>query len=311
MESKPKFLVYDRREIWVLFLLGLFVALFAFTLGLHFGRRLQNGQADADHPEKVGEPIPQPLQEEAEDKVAGKDDFPVETPQGVREMSQQVMDESTAEQVEVQDLRLKEPKALELPEKAKSENSGGTTQAQAEGAEHGKNTHVMYPKKLEKKVVAPAKKKTVSSALAMAEKEELHSGSEGLRKFFVLQVGSYPDEPSAESKVTELKSTGIDAMIEKATVKELGLRFRVLVGKFPSRKSADQAGKNYQSKKMIEQYFVSTRALSNSDDASPPHSGDGESSGAAHDNGSTSGADGANTPKTEGGVNESVKPSPH
>jgi cell division protein FtsN len=40
MDKKRQFLIYDRKEIGVLFLLGITVAVFAFTLGVHLGKRV-------------------------------------------------------------------------------------------------------------------------------------------------------------------------------------------------------------------------------------------------------------------------------
>ncbi len=40
MAYKQKLFIYDRREMWILLFLGLLVSAFAFTLGVHFGKRV-------------------------------------------------------------------------------------------------------------------------------------------------------------------------------------------------------------------------------------------------------------------------------
>jgi len=85
MESKPRFYVYERKELMILAVLGTLVAVFFFTLGLHLGKQTAGVQGNA-HSHSVGEvkPVqdqPPPSEELSEQtpKVAGAlDDFAVE-----------------------------------------------------------------------------------------------------------------------------------------------------------------------------------------------------------------------------------------
>ena len=40
MEQKQRFFIYDRKEMGVLLFLGVMVAIFAFTLGVHLGKKV-------------------------------------------------------------------------------------------------------------------------------------------------------------------------------------------------------------------------------------------------------------------------------
>jgi septal ring-binding cell division protein DamX len=57
MDKKQQFFIYERKEIGVLFLLGLTVAVFAFTLGVHLGKRVGSGKMVAES-EKSAAPLP-------------------------------------------------------------------------------------------------------------------------------------------------------------------------------------------------------------------------------------------------------------
>ncbi len=57
MEPKPRLFIFERKEVTVLFLLAIFVAIFAFTLGIHFGKQLTPDPTTAasDTHESAGE----------------------------------------------------------------------------------------------------------------------------------------------------------------------------------------------------------------------------------------------------------------
>lgn len=88
MDPKPRLFIFERKEVTVLFLLAVFVAIFAFTLGVHFGKQLTPEEAqapveaaldDTSEPTSVGEgteklPEKEALSEAAKNAPAAGDD---------------------------------------------------------------------------------------------------------------------------------------------------------------------------------------------------------------------------------------------
>jgi len=110
MSTNQRVFIYDRKEIWVLILLGIMIAVFAFTLGVHLGKRVGvKGQvANTTEPKAV---------------TTIKDNLPNE-----KELSEQVkvvgqvadesLSQSLHEELERTGLKVDVSRQVDLPRKA-------------------------------------------------------------------------------------------------------------------------------------------------------------------------------------------------
>lgn len=226
MDEKRKIFIYDRKEVGILILLGVGVALFAFTLGVHLGKQVIPKTTDAakeDHaPEVVEAATPErPNRNEVSDQVKN-------APGAMKE----ALDESLRDEVAKTGLQVEKPKPLALPEKAKAEHPTPEIGEDGHGA-----------KKLPEK--------------ALSEKEEpatTVAAKSGGR--YALQVGSYPSRREADPTLNSLNEQGLKAHVQEVQLKGKGKWYRVLVGEYPSASEADKAGQVYKSEKRIGAFVV-------------------------------------------------------
>lgn len=107
MEQKQRFFIYDRKELWVLVLLGVMVAIFAFTLGVHLGKRVTT-QTNVAH---NGEVTPvQTLPDETLSKQELSDEA-----KHAEKTADETLHESAYEEVNKTGIKLDQAKPTELP----------------------------------------------------------------------------------------------------------------------------------------------------------------------------------------------------
>jgi cell division septation protein DedD len=227
MEKKQQRLfIYDRREVVTLVALGLMVAAFAFTLGVHLGKRV------------VGHPASTELTADSQIPTL-QDSIP--NKQELKEQSkdaQNVVDEeltkSLKQEVTQSGVKLKAPRQVELPTTVKSKTGGATTLKARED-----KTDLKSLQKLSETVNPEEKTLTEPSGK------------------YTLQVGSYPTEEEAKERVDSLREHGLNPFLRLAEVKGLGRRYRLFVGGFASREEAEKSGKEYQAQHVIHSFLVS------------------------------------------------------
>ncbi len=227
MENQtPRYFIYDRKEILILVLLGVMVAAFAFTLGVHLGKRSTQLQMTSATTPGTAAPA-HGIEAEAE--------VPPEH-QEIREMSKhadEVADDSLKqslhEEVTRTGIRLEKSVPMELPREAKSKNAGATTLTETE-AKAPAHSHAE----------APVKSAPAPGAAAYA-----------------LQVGSYPDLDQAQSRIHVLEEGGRKPFLKEVQVKGLGKRYRVFLGGYTSQSEAEHAGAQLITEKIIESFVVS------------------------------------------------------
>jgi cell division septation protein DedD len=222
MEKKQRLFIYDRREVVTLIALGLAVAAFAFTLGVHLGKHAilsSSGDTSSEIAQvptlQDSVPNKQELKEQSQDAQAVADD----------ELTKNLHDEVTKSGV-----KLKNPRQVELPSKTRSASGGATT---------------LKSIKEESEAEAPA-------PIEISQPSEIAK--------YTLQVGSYPSEDEAKEQVDSLKAHGLNPFLRQAQVKGLGTRYRLFVGGFATRAQAEKTGKRYANQHVIESYLVSNRA---------------------------------------------------
>jgi cell division septation protein DedD len=227
MEQKQRLFIYDRREVVTLIALGLMVAAFAFTLGVHLGKRVvaRTGipeVTDASQIPTLQDSVPnkQELKEQSKDAQNAVDD------ELTRSLHQEVTDSG---------VKLKAPRQVELPTETKSKTAGATT------LENSDKTNLKSLQRLGQAINPSDGEKTLSEP----------SGK------YTLQVGSYPTEEEAKERVDSLREHGLNPFLRQAEVKGLGLRYRLFVGGFASREEAEKSGKEYQAQHVIHSFLVS------------------------------------------------------
>lgn len=135
MEKKQRLFIYDRKEIAVLLLLSVTVAAFAFTLGIHLGKRV-GGRATAP---TVGQLTPVGT---VADKLPNRQEM-VEHAKDSQFLAEETLNQSLHDEVTRTGVRLDVPRQIELPSKAKAKNAGATTQAPVQVPAPAPEKHVV------------------------------------------------------------------------------------------------------------------------------------------------------------------------
>lgn len=128
-DKKHHVFLYDRKEIYVLVLLGIMIAVFAFTLGVHLGKKV-GGKEGAAH-----------LQDHAAIETS-QDELPnrveiAEQSRGVNEATDQALNRALHDEVAKTGIKLEEYRQTELPDQSKTPVAGATT---LESAQKKSNT---------------------------------------------------------------------------------------------------------------------------------------------------------------------------
>jgi DedD protein len=233
MEQKQRLFIYDRREVVTLVALGLMVAAFAFTLGVHLGKRVVShattGEMTADSQ------IPT-----LQDSIPNKQELK-EQSKDAQDVADQELTRTLKKEVDETGVKLKAPRQVELPTKPKSKLGGATTLETSEDKTNLKSLQKLGQALSPEQPEAKTEEKTLSEP----------SGK------YTLQVGSYPTEAEAKERVDSLREHGLNPFLRQAEVKGLGLRYRLFVGGFASREEAEKSGKEYQAQHVIHSFLVS------------------------------------------------------
>jgi cell division protein FtsN len=260
MEQKQRFFIYDRKEMGVLLFLGVMVAVFAFTLGVHLGKRVgphvvAQGLSDAESVPTVPDKIPnrQELTEQAK---------------GAQQAADESLNQALHDEVARTGIKLDTPRQLALPEKPISKNAGATTgrpSAVEEAAPVAKAPDVAKSEPA-KAQAAPAEKATYSATVPGEEKTRtetaevdavaLHRTAPEGR--YTLQIGSFPVLDEARDQSDSLEALGMKPYMRAANVRGKQW-YRLYVGGFATKEAAEKMGTRYVSQHMIDAYIVSKR----------------------------------------------------
>ena len=119
MDQNKTLFIYDRKEVGLLILLGVTVALFAFTLGVHLGKRVGPKEIAATHVEATSAAS-------VADKAPERHEVGEQT-KGVPEAVEETLNTSLHDEVAKTGIKLDTPRAIELPTKPKAKAAGATT----------------------------------------------------------------------------------------------------------------------------------------------------------------------------------------
>lgn len=228
----------------VLLLLGVLVAFFAFTLGVHLGKKVVgrsgNGVAvtaghEANGVATIGDAIPS--------KQEFQDVMKSATPPVVDETVNQALHE----EVERTGLRLEQGKQVSLPAATRAETKT------APATEPGKREpEAKGEPKAQPQVAAKAHNRGAAPAAQSPQLKTHH---------YALQIGSYPSEADARARMLTISTQGYKPYVQSAEVKGAHW-FRVYLGSYRSKDEAEKAGAKLKADRTIEDFVISRIAKS-------------------------------------------------
>lgn len=118
MKNKQRLFIYDRKEIIVLFLIVVMAGVFAFTLGVHLGKRVGPKGMMATSNET-------PLATTLQDKLPNRQELD-EQGQGSQQAIQETLSQELHNEVTRTGLKLEDQRQVDLPEKPKTKTAGAT-----------------------------------------------------------------------------------------------------------------------------------------------------------------------------------------
>jgi cell division protein FtsN len=209
------------------------VSIFAFTLGVHLGKKvgLKGSSAGGDTAPVSTVADPLPNRQELTEQGKG-------APQAVDESLNQTLHDEVGRT----GVKIEVPRQVELPSESRATSAGATST-------------VVSPDSKEAKA-EPRDEKIPEAELASIP-AALRPASEGE---FTLQVGSHQTLDEARDQVDGIETLGFKPFLRAALVKGKGVWYRVFMGGFPSKESADKAGQRFQSQHVIESYVVTKNA---------------------------------------------------
>lgn len=255
-KSRQRMFIYDRKEVTVLTVLGVLVALFAFTLGVHLGKKVRGGLGswtgpDAQSVDTSTDKIPEPgdLTEQSKGAFGAVDDT----------LSHMLRDE-----VEKAGLKLDQGRQIDLPKGTVSKEGGATTEYKAkdlaEAPAHSETAAAGAQKSdpahaAPKADSVPSAPKGSAPAQPAAPEAAMTSGK------FTLQVGSHPTLAESVEQMDRLKSQGLEAFRKSVDLKEKGLWHRVYLGGYASKDEAEKAGAKFRDQHLVESFVVTRSSL--------------------------------------------------
>ncbi|MGK5084005.1 SPOR domain-containing protein [Bdellovibrionota bacterium FG-1] len=255
MEQNQRFFIYDRKEMGVLLLLGVMVAIFAFTLGVHLGKRIGPkgmilGMGDAETIATLA------------DKVPGRQDLN-EQAKGAQQAAEESLNQALHDEVARTGIKLDNPKQIALPDKTRSENGGATTGAEGIKVPEPAVSAAAVPTAVPSPAASAASIAVPSATPSLvvehaavahgvdvaAPVASIHAGK------FSLQIGSYQTQDEANDQSQSLAALGIKPIVKTAEVKGKSW-FRIYVGRYDTHEAAEKAGQRFVSQHMIEAYVI-------------------------------------------------------
>ncbi len=258
--------IYDRKEVTVLTVLGVLVALFAFTLGVHLGKKVRGGLGswtgpDAQSVDTATDKIPEPgdLTEQSKGAFGAVDDT----------LSHMLRDE-----VEKAGLKLDQGRQIDLPKGTVSKEGGATTEYKAKDLAEAPSVPKADPKVAQPEAPAHSEAAVPSapkseSAHAAPKVDSVPSAPKGSAPAkpaateaampsgkFTLQVGSHPSLAESVEQMDRLKAQGLEAFRKSVDLKEKGLWHRVYLGGYASKDEAEKAGAKFRDQHLVDSFVV-------------------------------------------------------
>ncbi len=222
MERKQRLYIYDRKEIAVLSTVCVLITAFAFTAGVHYGKKI--APPGSPPPGESGNAL-----STQGDKVPSRREISEAAP-GVSEAIDDTLQKSLHEEVARTGVQLERARQVELPSETRAERKGVAQEGLQE------------------------KEESLAGPLALsAEKRPPPAGK------FTLQVGSFPTVEEARDLIDSLEALGIKPFLRSVDLDKKSKAFRVFLGGYASREDAEDAGARYRAKNIIDTFVVANR----------------------------------------------------
>lgn len=220
-QKRNRFFIFETKEVGIFLLLGLLVAGFSFTLGIHFGKRI------GLHTMLKGKDATAVATED--DQIPDKHDL-IEEEKKVDSVAEELLEQRLHQEVAKTGIKMETGRQVSLPEKAKTEET------------------LEQPSTAKKDSHSPADKngKGLDQALSKTTPEGKYT----------IQVGSHPALNDANEQVRLLQSLGMEPFVRKARIKNQDW-FRVYLGGFDSKPQAQEFGNRYRNQHIIRNFIVS------------------------------------------------------
>lgn len=243
MNPKTELLVFKRKEIFLIIILFVLVGLFSFTLGLKMGKQLAINKAAVGHSTSEQPPLDAENHHKAEHEA-----------EHVATESEHEAAPATHEHEETKAEPKEEHKLVDEQDNANK----------AEDVADAELAHEIEKEKLAptKKVAMsyPSAKKVAKAAEAPHEEVEAAKATQQTpskqQEKFTLQVGAFKTETEANERVTVLKEAGLDAFYYGAKVPGKGTWYRVGIGKFETKETAEDMASKWRAEKTVPPYIV-------------------------------------------------------
>lgn len=242
MAEKPSLYVVEKKEVVILVVIFILVTVLAFTLGVKYG-------------ESVGRRVAITTQEAekahadaAADKVGGT-------------LGAEVLDSPKSEHPENEDKQTSAPTTDSHSPEAQA--GGHKTEERIAPNEESKLTNetiAAVETNSDKYLLEALKEAGVETPVEKKKTNELPQAVKAPPKGdYVIQVGSYPTKRDAERQVDALKHKKLMAMILPPFKDRQGEWYRVVLGSYKNRNSAEKAAQLLKAKGDIRSYFVKKR----------------------------------------------------
>jgi len=243
MSQRSRLLIYERKEVILLGVLSLLVAVFAFTFGIHLGKRVPPKGKPATHDGSAVGHVNQisdqePTRAEAQEKVPE-----------AKAVAGQILDQTLKEEVSSSGLQLEKPVQVKLPKKTITEKKvilgmKGTTG---------------------KKVVPENTQPTGDLASALARNAP--SGA------FTVQILAAPASESERlgKSLARFSAAGLEPWARRAEIAGKGSWIRLYQGGFASRELAEKSAAGWKAAGTIDSYVVAKSPPKTTPSASGEH----------------------------------------
>ena len=146
------------------------------------------------------------------------------------------------------------------PKQRPEETTVEKKEHEGSSAEEGKTTKQDAVKKPEVKAERPAVpqlKPPAARPQPQTAKKETAPARTGAPKFrYTIQIGSYPEKAMADDEARNMKKRGYAAFVVATDLADKGKWFRVRIGSFSNKLSADKLAKELKSKENIDGFIT-------------------------------------------------------
>ncbi len=229
MNYQQRLFIYDRKEIITLGLLITMVSIFAFTLGVHYGKKIspRNGPVQ----DQDAEVLPVAV---VPDQLPNRQEI-AEQATGAQLSLEETLKEQLHQEVTTTGIKLDVPRQVDLPKQTKSPLGGATTAG---------------PPQVDKKSPISEKPKG-QYTLQIGSYPTLEEAKSHL---VALNQSNPPRLPNQSQAVNPME---FKAFLRGTSIKGKGTWYRLYAGEFETRDAAEHMGEKYRSWHIIESFVVS------------------------------------------------------